>query len=187
MKKKAEKTSRERLKQSQGRSKEITRIHALIKHLTSVQQEIEKEEERLGTLKKQLLSIRRDELPQAMTLAGVTAVKTPEGLQVEKIEGVDIRIPKGAEARAYSWLRKNKLGDLIKNVIQINFATGEDKAALALGKELKAQGYTYDQTLSVHTGTLKAWARERRAAGEPIPEDVFKVYDYTDVRIKQEK
>ena len=77
---------------------------------------------------------------------------------------------------AYSWLRSNGLGDIIKNEITVSFGRNEDNKAANYANLAKGQGYQPTQKLKVEPMTLKALVRERIEAGKEMPTDIFNVF-----------
>ena len=77
---------------------------------------------------------------------------------------------------AYSWLRENGLGDIIKNDITVTFGRGEDNKAAEYASLAQGQGYEPVQKIGVHPQTLKAVVRERLESGREMPSDLFKTY-----------
>jgi hypothetical protein len=77
---------------------------------------------------------------------------------------------------AYEWLRENGYDDIIKNVVACEFGRGEDDQASAFKAFAAKEGFPADQTESVHSGTLKAFVRERVEAGDDFPMELFGAY-----------
>ena len=77
---------------------------------------------------------------------------------------------------AYSWLRSNGLGDIIKNDITVSFGRDEDNKAAEYANLARGQGFEPTQKLKVEPMTLKALVRERIEAGKDMPMDIFNVF-----------
>ena len=77
---------------------------------------------------------------------------------------------------AYSWLRQNGLGDIIKNEISVSFGRGEDNKAAEYANLAKGQGFQPTQKLKVEPMTLKALVRERIENNLEMPMDIFNVF-----------
>ena len=89
---------------------------------------------------------------------------------------------------AYSWLRSNGLGDIIKNEITVSFGRDEDNKATTYVNLARGQGYQPTQKLKVEPMTLKALVRERIENGKSVPTDIFNVFvgNRTIIKRKQE-
>ena len=101
---------------------------------------------------------------------------TVDGNKVALRQFVHARIPEEKKEEAYNWLRKNGLGDLIKNEVTVSFGRNEDNKAMAYATLAQGQGYQPTQKLKVEPMTLKALVRERIEKGLPIPSDLFNVF-----------
>ena len=96
------------------------------------------------------------------------------GVEVKPVYGASI--PKAREEEAFDWLRKNGLGDLIKNMVTVSFGRNEDNKAADFAVLAQGQGYQPSQKLKVEPMTLKALVRERLESGKEMPTDLFNVF-----------
>jgi hypothetical protein len=101
-------------------------------------------------------------------------LKDGESVEIKKIYGASI--PQEHQEAAFTWLRDNDLGDIIKNDITVTFGRGEDNKASEYANLAQGQGYEPVQKIGVHPQTLKAVVRERLEAGQEMPSDLFKTY-----------
>jgi hypothetical protein len=88
---------------------------------------------------------------------------------------------------AYTWLRENGLGDLIKNEITVSFGRNEDNKASQYAVLAQGQGYEPVQKLKVEPMTLKALVRERLESGQEMPSDLFNVFSGNRTKITRNK
>ena len=77
---------------------------------------------------------------------------------------------------AYTWLRENQLGDIIKNEVSVQFGRGEDNKAEQLLNLAAREGYEPSQKSKVEPMTLKALYRERVEAGLDMPSQFFNIF-----------
>jgi len=91
----------------------------------------------------------------------------------------------GNAEKAYSWLRDNGHGDLIKNTLTASFNKEEDARASSLMKMFEDQGYTYQRKEKVEPMTLKAFVSDQIERGKDIPMDLFSIYITNKTTIKQ--
>jgi hypothetical protein len=96
-------------------------------------------------------------------------------------------IPAAKKEDAFTWLRKNGLGDLIKNEITVAFGRNEDNKAMAYATLAQGQGYEPIQKLKVEPMTLKALVRERLESGQEMPSDLFNVFAGNRTKITRSK
>lgn len=146
-----------------------TKARVLQAHLEQLEQQ-QKEVE--ATLRR----ITDESLPEAMAELGLTELRLEDGSSIKVDELVSAGIPKPREQEAFTYLREHELGDVIKNEVTASFGRGQDAAASSLVSNLAKLGYQFKQKESVHPGTLKALAREKLAAGDPLPADLFGVF-----------
>jgi len=106
----------------------------------------------------------------------ISTLKLADGsaVEVKPIYGASISAERKEEA--FNWLRKNGLGDLIKNEVTVSFGRNEDNKAIAYANLAAENGYQPSQKLKVEPMTLKALVRERIEAGKDMPSDLFNVF-----------
>ena len=80
------------------------------------------------------------------------------------------------QEQAFTWLRNNGLGDIIKNDITVTFGQGEDNKAAKYAVLARGQGFEPVQKVGVHSQTLKALFRERSESGSDLPSEFFKTF-----------
>ena len=144
--------------------------------LKNLEDEVKNAEESLSKLKEKTRYISQIEVPKMMEEMHVTKLKLKDGeiIEIKKIYGASIS-PDNQE-KAFTWLRNNGLGDIIKNDITVTFGRGEDNKAADYAVLAKGQGYEPVQKIGVHPQTLKAVVRERLESGQEMPSDLFKTY-----------
>jgi hypothetical protein len=77
---------------------------------------------------------------------------------------------------AFTWLRENGHGDLIKNNVMLTFGRNQDNEAKSLIAELREKGHNVKQAEKVEPMTLKAFVKEQIQGGKNVPADLFGVY-----------
>lgn len=82
-------------------------------------------------------------------------------------------IPEDKKDDAFSWLDKNKHGDLIKTVITIELGRGDRKTAKAVEKFLDDNDIGYSRKLAVPWNTLTAFVKEQIGKGVALPLDLL--------------
>ena len=130
--------------------------------LTATLEDVTKEIRRLQVI----------DIPAAMTAAGAKGVTLEDGTKVEVDDFITGYIKEENRESAHAWLRKNKLGSVIKRVIALQFGMGEDKKAANLVATLRKMKLPFEQKEAVHPSTLKALVRERLRAGKELPPSI---------------
>ena len=144
--------------------------------LKSLEDEITNAEKSVSKLKEQAKQLSQFEIPEMMEKMHITKLKLKDGesVEIKKIYGASI--PQEHQEAAFTWLRNNDLGDIIKNDITVTFGRGEDNKASEYANLAQGQGYEPVQKIGVHPQTLKAVVRERLESGREMPSDLFKTY-----------
>ena len=144
--------------------------------LRNLEDDLEKQEEKLKKLKNDIDVLSGDVIPTMMTEMNVSKFTLADGagVEVKPVYGASITVAKKEEA--FNWLRNNGLGDLIKNEITVSFGRNEDNKAAEYAGLAQGQGYQPVQKLKVEPMTLKALVRERLESGKEMPTDLFNVF-----------
>jgi hypothetical protein len=144
--------------------------------LKNLEDEIANAEKSVSKLKEQAKTLSQFEIPVMMEEMHITKLKLKDGesVEIKKIYGASI--PQEHQEAAFTWLRENDLGDIIKNDITVTFGRGEDNKASEYANLAQGQGYEPVQKIGVHPQTLKAVVRERLESGREMPSDLFKTY-----------
>jgi len=166
---------------------ELERIAPLVNKSRDLAFSIVTLEQELKKKKQEQRRMLETEIPELMNELEISCITMKDGAQVDVVPFVDARIPVAKQASAFGWLRENGYGDLIKHVITSQFAAGEEDEAKAVCLYLEENGFSAADKVSVHPGTLKAWAKERDAEGDEVPEDLFGIYRGSTTKIREPK
>ena len=144
--------------------------------LKNLEDEIANAEKSVSKLKEQAKTLSQFEIPVMMEEMHITKLKLKDGesVEIKKIYGASI--PQENQEAAFTWLRNNGLGDIIKNDITVTFGRGEDNKASEYATLAQGQGFEPVQKIGVHPQTLKAVVRERLESGQEMPSDIIKTY-----------
>ena len=148
---------------------------------------VEDIEQSLKEAKKTLYKLRDDTLPTALQELGLTGLTLKDGSKVTLRPTYGGHISEHNREEAYSWLRDNNYGDIIKNTVSCQFGRGEDEDAAKFYEELTRQGMLVSQKTQVHAQTLKAWVGERVEAGDSFPMELFGAFVGQRAEIKGSK
>ena len=157
-------------------TKNINSLATEVKKLKALEDEITQDEELLKKKKKNLNQISGEIIPTLLSEMGLSSLKLADGSSVDVKQNYSASISIANREKAYSWLRSNGLGDIIKNEITVSFGRNEDNKAIAYAILAKGQGYEPAQKLKVEPMTLKALVRERLESGQEMPFELFNVF-----------
>ena len=166
----------------QDRVESVTQIDAAktlsdkVLRLKDLEDEIANAEESINKLKEQARILSQIEIPIMMQEMHITKLKLKDGESVEVKPFYSASIAPEVQEQAFTWLRNNGLGDIIKNDITVTFGRGEDNKAAQYAVLARGQGFEPVQKVGVHAQTLKAVVRERIESGQDMPSDLFKTY-----------
>ena len=151
--------------------------------LKDLEDEIANAEESLKKLKEKARVVSSIEIPAMMDEMQITKLKLKDGeaVEIKKVYGASI--PKDQQEAAFTWLRNNGLGDVIKNDITVTFGRGEDNKAAQYADLAKGQGFEPVQKIGVNPMTLKALVRERLENGKDGPSELFKPFEGNQTKI----
>ena len=143
-------------------------------------------DEEVKLAKEKLRKIVEEELPDAMTSVNLRTFELEDGTNFSVKDEIFVSIREDKRAGALKWLEDNGHGDLIKHDVKVSFGRGDHDHAenlkKILGKSFKS--IPYDERMTVHSGTLKAFAKERYSLGETLPEEHFSVYEANIAKVK---
>jgi len=170
------------------KTENVDKLAVKIKELQGINRAIETLEKSLKKTKKDYETLSGEIIPTMMTEMGLTQLKLMDGSSVDIKPYYAANISLKNREAAYSWLRSNDLGDIIKNEITVSFGRDEDNKAAEYANLAKGQGYQPTQKLKVEPMTLKALVRERIENGKDMPADIFNVFvgNRTIIKRKQE-
>lgn len=153
---------------------------------------IEQKEEEISKLKGQLKKLSFEDIPDLLAEKGLEKLKLRNGNEIVVKQVISAYLPKeesdpeGRE-RTLNWLRKNDLGDIIKNNITVSFGRGEDNKAMAYANLAQNSGYIPSQKVDVNNRQLVAALRERLEKGLDVPPELFKLFVGNQTKIKRSK
>ena len=174
-------------KESLGEVNNAKALSDQVTKLQSLEDEIDEQEKKLKELKRNQELLSGEVIPTMMTEMNISTLKLADGSAVEVKPVYGASIPAAKKEDAFNWLRKNGLGDLIKNEITVAFGRNVDNKAMAYANLAQGQGYEPIQKLKVEPMTLKAMVRERLESGQEMPSDLFNVFAGNRTKITRSK
>jgi len=155
--------------------------------LKQLEDELVDKEKELKELKRHIDLVSGEVIPTMMQEMNISTLKLADGssVEVKPVYGASITVAN--KEAAYTWLRENGLGDLIKNEITVSFGRNEDNKASEYATLAKGQGFEPVQKLKVEPMTLKALVRERLESGQEMPSDLFNVFAGNRTKVTRSK
>ena len=155
--------------------------------LKSLEDELEQKEKELKELKRNIDLVSGEVIPTMMQEMNISTLKLADGssVEVKPVYGASISIAN--KEAAYTWLRENGLGDLIKNEITVSFGRNEDNKAREYANLAESSGYQPQQKLKVEPMTLKALYRERVQKDLDLPSEHFNLFKGNKTKITRSK
>ncbi len=155
--------------------------------LKQLEDELVDKEKELKELKRKVELVSGEVIPTMMQEMNISTLKLADGssVEVKPVYGASITVAN--KEAAYTWLRENGLGDLIKNEITVSFGRNEDNKASSYATLAKGQGFEPVQKLKVEPMTLKALVRERLESGQEMPSDLFNVFAGNRTKVTRSK
>ena len=155
--------------------------------LKSLEDQLLEKEKELKELKRNIDLVSGEVIPTMMQEMNISTLKLADGssVEVKPVYGASISVAN--KEAAYTWLRENGLGDLIKNEITVSFGRNEDNKASQYAILAQGQGYEPVQKLKVEPMTLKALVRERLESGQEMPSDLFNVFAGNRTKVTRSK
>ena len=158
------------------RTENIKSLANQVKKLRDLEDQVKAEEQALKNKEKEIERISGEVIPTLLSEMGLSSLKLADGSAVDVKPYYAANISAANREAAYSWLRQNGLGDIIKNEISVSFGRGEDNKAAEYANLAKGQGFQPTQKLKVEPMTLKALVRERVENNLEMPVDIFNVF-----------
>ena len=155
--------------------------------LRAMEDQLKIMEEALKTKKKEIDRVSGEVIPTMLSEMGLSQLKLADGSSVDVKPFYSATISAQNKDKAYSWLRTNGLGDIIKNDISVSFGRNEDDKAAKYADLAKSNGFQPTQKLKVEPMTLKALVRERIEAGKEMPTEIFNIFVGNKTTIKRKQ
>lgn len=152
-------------------------LNALVEEQTAAAAQVAAAENLLKAATARYRDVSEKKLPELMERLDLETFTTSTGMKIEVKESVRASISEETARRAYTWLEEQGEGGIIKNTVKIEFSRNEDARANEFVKELLGRGnFDVQNKKSVNFQTLCKFVRDRLAAGQDVPEDIFNVF-----------
>lgn len=170
------------------KNEQLALLDKLVTEAAKKEAEINKLTDDLEQAKNARDQILEHEIPDLLASIGLEEITTSAGLQVKINSQIETSIPKENESLAFKWFRDNNFAGLLKTEVKVIFGMKQDEKAVKLVEMLETNHYeNISNKTTIHPSTLKAFGRERLAAGQSLPSDIFKVFDGKIAKITRKK
>ena len=149
------------------------KIGAVATDIAETEIEIANLKEQLKKKEDYKTKLSEEVLPSLFSEVGLSELKLSDGRKIKVSEYYRAAIKVENREAAYTWLRNNGFGDLVKNQVTCSFGRNEDEKAKSLIDTLNTQGYQSMQREWVEPSTLRAFIREQHEAGKELPMDLL--------------
>jgi hypothetical protein len=170
---------------------DLSKVTEMAQRLINMDRAIENRQTELERLIEQRRQIATVDLPELMGSIGMSDVGLDNGYRIEvedflkaslpskdsieKAKGDDREVLIQRREGAFTWLRDNKAGSLIKYEVRVSFDKGKPiEGLLNMLKRWKGIAVKHEET--VHFKTLEKYVKEQVADGTDIPFDLFGVW-----------
>ena len=97
----------------------------------------------------------------------------------------DVIIKEENKEGAFNWVRSQGDGDIIKNIVSVDFKKGEDEVAQEFKQLAEDSGLVPNETSSIHPSTLRSYLNAKSRDGVDFDEKLFGAFRLNKVSIKQ--
>jgi len=162
------------------------KIGAVATDIADTELEIAELKEQLKKKEDYSKKLSQEVLPSLFSEVGLSELKLADGRKIKVSEYYRAAIKVENRDAAYTWLRNNGFGDLVKNQVTCSFGRNEDEKASSLVSDLSEKGLEPAQREWVEPSTLRAFVREQYEAGRELPMDLLGAYIGHKTTIKSE-
>ena len=164
----------------------LEKIGAVANDIADTQEEISKLKENLKKKEDYHKKLSQEILPSLFSEVGLSELKLADGRKIKVSEYYRASIKVENREAAYTWMRNNGFGDLVKNQGTCSFGRNEDEKASGLMSDLSDKGLEPAQREWVEPSTLRAFVREQYEKGKELPMDLLGAYIGHKTTIKSE-
>ena len=164
----------------------LGKIGAVATDIAETEEEIAQLKSQLKKKEDYITKLSEQVLPTLFSEVGLSELKLSDGRKLKVSEYFRASIKAENRQLAYTWLRDNGFGDLVKNQVTCSFGRNEDEKASSLISDLSERGLEPAQREWVEPSTLRAFVREQYESGKEIPMDLLGAYIGHKTTIKSE-
>lgn len=169
----------------------LAALSQLVTRANQIDIEVARAEDQFKALKETQTDLKQRRIPDLMDELNMAAFTTKSGLTVKVTKKVRAKITDATRAPAIKWFKDQNLERMVKNEFALKLdkgnevvdeETGESQVSNLI-KALEKLGLPYSNKKNVHPSSLSAFVKQRDAAGEEVPDDLFNVYRSSEAKI----
>ena len=164
----------------------LGKIGAVATDIAETEEEIAQLKSQLKKKEDYITKLSEQVLPTLFSEVGLSELKLSDGRKLKVSEYFRASIKAENRQLAYTWLRDNGFGDLVKNQVTCSFGRNEDEKASGLMSDLSDKGLEPAQREWVEPSTLRAFVREQYEKGVDLPMELLGAYVGQKTTIKSE-
>lgn len=173
----------------------LAALSALVTRANQVDIEVARAEDQLKKLKEDQLDLKQRRIPDLMDELDMASFTTKSGLKVGVTKKVRAKITDATRGPAIEWFIRMNFERMVKNEFKLALDKGNEvKPVDDDGKEGESQvdlliksldklKLPYTNKKNVHPSSLAAFVKQRDAAGEEVPDDLFNVFRFSEAKI----
>ena len=182
-------------------SNELGAVSELAERQLQLEDNIVALEDQLKQAKQDLKRVAEQDLPELMQSLNIKEFKLNDGTRITVNDIVSGSIPsQGAidkakgdkrddlklrQERCFEYLRGAHASSMIKNIVEVQFQSGEDGKCKEFKETLEESDHLYSSKAGVHPSSLNAWLKEQIAEGKNVPFEDFKVFTGNRAKIER--
>jgi hypothetical protein len=173
---------------SSPKTENLQEINKLIELAITYQEEIEDLSEQLQEVKKKHQRLIEGDIPEIMNRVKMQKFKTTDGYEIELKPVVRSNLSEAKKPKAFEWLKENGHGAMIKKLLVISIAPGQEKKLQKL-LGLKAMQEFEDRKMKgeVNTNALNAFIKREAKEDKSFPMSLFGAILMDQAKIKAPK
>jgi hypothetical protein len=176
-------------------------ISSLAEEMRGIESWIQQNQMAIDAKMERYRQIQDQELPDAMTSAGmkdftlssgekvsikdVVRGSIPSNTAIEKAEGAERAALEARKAAALAWLKKNGAEALVKTELSASFGKGQSKDAQKIRQMIIKAGFPATLDDTVNFQTLNKFLRESIERGTDVPAETFSLFTGKQAQIEK--
>ena len=162
----------------------LGQLGAELERIKAVQDKIMTAETMVKKLKEEE-QVLADSITDLLQSKGVSELKLTDGSKVTTKEQLYCSIKEENKVAAFNWVRDQGDGDIIKNIVSVDFKKGEDEVAQEFKQLAENSGLVPNENSSIHPSTLRSYLNAKSRDGVDFDDKLFGAFRLNKVSIKQ--
>lgn len=173
----------------------VREVSALVDEVGQLEAEITKRTDELAEMTARHKQLSTQDIPEKLKKCGLVEMTTLQGYKVTLEKQLFANIPSVTainkerdkvkrqrliERRfeCFKWLEEHGHDNVISREVIVKFGKDQEENSHSLAERLRGEeGYHVSESMDVHHSTLRSLLKQYREDSEPIPEELFGVYE----------